>query len=318
METPDFINPFHSPLFSPLLGRLLIVYAVAGLVIALVSWNKPWHEAVRSNLVQRYIGWLILTPIYLIGVFSGRISGLIIASLLIIGAVMEFGKIAGLKASYRVSMVLLAVWSIITASYFTKYYYTLPLLYFLVYTGLAIRQNDAKASFTSAAFAMYGSIWLIFSLGHIVLLAHLNDSLDNTHILLFLVLFAVACADIGGYIFGKLFHKLRFLDNYKVAAALSPNKTYIGTLGYIIGAGFAIWLLYFGLRPYLSPWLWVLAAVVIGVFSFVGGLTHSFFKRYFNVKDSGQLIPGHGGVIDRLDSVARVVVILYYFLLLAI
>jgi phosphatidate cytidylyltransferase len=318
MESPDFLNPFQSPLFNPLLGRLLLVYAIAGLLITAVTWGKSWKEIQQSNLFQRYIGWLLLTPLYLVGVFSGRIPGLVIAALFIIGAVLEYGKIAGLQWSYRIWMALLAIWSVITASYFTEYYYALPLVYFLVFTGLAIRQNDAKASFSSAANAIYGSIWLIFSLGHIILLAHLNNSLDDTHILLFLVLFAVACADIGGYIFGKLFHKLRILDNYKVAEELSPNKTYIGTLGYIIGAGFAIWLLYFGLEQYLSPWLWAVVAVIIGVFSFVGGLTHSYFKRHFGVKDSGQLIPGHGGVIDRVDSIARVVVILYYFLLLAI
>lgn len=318
MPNPDFFNPFATPLFGPLVSRLVIVYAVAGILIAVASTGKPWAQIKKSNLYLRYIGWLILTPLYLIGVFSGRIPGLIMASVFIIGAVLEYAKIAKLKNNYRVWMVVLTIYSVITASYFAKYYYSLPLVYFLVFTALAIRQNDPIESFRSTAYAIYGCIWLIFSLGHIVLLAHLNNRFDNTHILLFLVLFAVACADVGGYVFGKLFYKLGILNNYKVADKLSPNKTYIGTIGYIIGAGLAIWLLYFGLTPYLSAAMWSVVAVIIGVFAFVGGLTHSLFKRHFGVKDSGQLIPGHGGVIDRMDSMARVVVILYYFLLVTV
>ena len=63
---------------------------------------------------------------------------------------------------------------------------------------------------------------------------------------------------------------------------------------------------------------WIMVGIIIGIFSFIGGLTHSYFKRYFGVKDSGRIIPGHGGVMDRIDSISRVGVILYYFLLVFI
>ena len=318
LASPDFVNPFSTPLFNALLGRLLIFYAIAGFLILALTYRKGLAHLRNSNLGLRYIGWLLLTPLYLVGVFCGRIPGIAITMLFVVGAVLEYSKIAKLPTSFRVGMVIAALWSVITAAYFTAYFYSLPLVYFLIFTALAIRQNNVKTSFSSASHAIYGSIWLGFSLSHIVLLSEFNNSLDHSRILPFLVLFAVACADIGGYVFGKLFHKLGILDKYKVAKQLSPNKTYVGTLGYIIGAGLAIWVLYFGLHQYLSPVLWGIVAVIIGVFAFVGGLTHSFFKRYFNVKDSGTLIPGHGGVIDRVDSIARVVVILYYFLRLAI
>jgi phosphatidate cytidylyltransferase len=301
IPSPNFVNPLSTPDFDKLISRLLIVYVVAG-----------------SNLTHRYVGWLLLTPLYLVGAFSGRILGLVVTALFIVGAVLEFGKIAKLPKSFRIAMVLLAIWSVITAGYFTGSFYSLPLVYFIVLTPLAIRLNDAQKSFMAFAFGMYGSIWLSFSLCHVILLSEFTNSLGHTRILLFLVVFAVACADVGGYIFGKTFEKYNILTHYKVAPNLSPNKTYIGVVGYIAGAGLAIWLLYFGLQQYMSPWLWALVAVIIGVFAFVGGLTHSLFKRYFGVKDSGTLIPGHGGIIDRIDSVARVVVILYYFLRIAI
>ena len=293
--------------------RLGILYGIA--IIAVLFAEKGNLKAVwKSNIGQRIIGWLILTPLYFIGTFAGGVPGLIVISVFIIGAVIEYARIAKLGASFRNILVALSIISVAVAGYVPSLFYSLPLVYFLMVTPLAIRLNDPEKSFERAAVTMYGAIWLIFSLCHLVLLTRLSTHFDMTHALTFLVIFAVALADIGGYVFGKLFHHFGILDNLKVADKLSPNKTYIGTLGYIIGAFAGISLFLFAVGSYMSMLQWAIIAVIIGVFSFVGGLTHSFFKRYFGVKDSGHVIPGHGGIMDRIDSISRVGVILYYFL----
>ena len=309
----QFNNPFTNPDISPILWRLAILYGLA--VLALLIVKKGNLKAVRqSNAGQRIIGWLILTPLYFIGTFAGGIPGLLILFIFICGAVLEYARIARLDGKFRMALVLLSIISLLISGFWPKLFYSLPLIYFLVITPLAIRLNKPDKSFEQAAFSMYGAIWLIFSLCHLVLLTRLSLHFDHTHALTFLVIFAVALADIGGYIFGKLFHKLNILDSYKVADQLSPNKTYIGTLGYIIGALAGIELFRFAVGSYMSMTAWLAVAIIIGVFSFVGGLTHSYFKRYFGVKDSGHVIPGHGGIMDRVDSISRVGVILYYFL----
>jgi phosphatidate cytidylyltransferase len=310
----NFLNPFNNPVGVPMLERLAILYAIA-VVILLVMKRGDFAAAWSSNIGRRIIGWLILTPLFFFGTFAGCIPGVIMLWLFMFGAVLEYAKIAKLDKSFRAALIVLSLVSVLVADYYTKLFYSLPLIYFLIITPVAIRLNKPERSFEQAAFSMYGAIWLLFSLSHLVLLTRLSLHFDNSHALTFLVIFAVAMADIGGFVFGKLFHHFGLLDEYKVADKLSPNKTYIGTLGYIIGAMAGIGFFYFAVGSYLHLWQWAIVAVVIGVFSFAGGLTHSYFKRYFGVKDSGTIIPGHGGIMDRIDSISRVGVILYYFLI---
>jgi phosphatidate cytidylyltransferase len=312
---PHFVNPFANQVALSSLLRLAMIYGAA-ILAALFLFRGSIKRILASNVGQRIVGWLLLTPLYFVGTFAGGIPGLLVLLLFLYGAISEYAHIAKLDNRFRNALLLLSVTSVFIAGFTPSLFYALPLIYFLVITPLAIRLNKPEASFLQAAIAMYGAIWLIFSLCHLVLLTRLSTThFDNTHALTFVVIFAVALADIGGYVFGKLFHRLNILDSYKVADKLSPNKTYIGTLGYVIGAAAGIWLFYSAVGHYMTNLQWAFVAVIIGVFSFIGGLTHSYFKRYFGVKDSGHIIPGHGGVMDRIDSISRVGVILYYFLL---
>jgi phosphatidate cytidylyltransferase len=309
----QFANPFANHIAIAVLWRLATLYGIAILGVVIIKRGNV-KRILASNVSQRIIGWLILTPLYFLGTFAGGIPGLLVLLLFIVSAIWEYSHIAKLEPRFRNALILLSVISIYIAGFDPKLFYSLPLIYFLVITPLAIRLNQPDKSFLQAAFSMYGAIWLIFSLSHLVLLTRLSTHFDNTHALTFLVIFAVALADIGGYLFGHLFKKLKFFDAYKVADKLSPNKTYAGTIGYVIGASVGIWLFYFAVGSYMSLLSWACVALIIGVFSFVGGLTHSYFKRYFGVKDSGHVIPGHGGVMDRIDSISRASVLLYYFL----
>ncbi len=116
----------------------------------------------------------------------------------------------------------------------------------------------------------------------------------NPHLVLFLVLVVVA-ADVGAYFAGRKFGK------HKLAPRVSPAKTWEGVIGGLVAAGImaTIGVRWFGLGA--APFM-VLCAVVV-VASIVGDLTESLFKRHAGLKDSGSLLPGHGGVLDRVDSV---------------
>lgn len=116
----------------------------------------------------------------------------------------------------------------------------------------------------------------------------------NPQLVLFLVLVVVA-ADVGAYFAGRRFGR------HKLAPRVSPAKTWEGVFGGLVAAGIMaiIGVRWFGLSA--APFL-VLCAVVV-VASVVGDLTESLFKRHAGLKDSGNLLPGHGGVLDRVDSV---------------
>jgi phosphatidate cytidylyltransferase len=312
MWTDYFANPLNNPIFVGLFCRMVALFA-GGFLALLAAKGFKYRELMDSNLGKRYTGWLILFPIYVIGTFFGAALGHLVLFAFMYLAIGEVVRIASLDKAYHVALVALSVVSLYIAAFVPGHFFALPLLYFVILTLVAIRTNDAERGLEQAAVSLFIAIWIIFGMSHVDLLAHLNNQLDNTSILVFLVIFAVALADIGGYVFGKTFERIHFLDQYKIAPNLSPNKTYAGILGYIIGAGAGIAILYFSLATYLSPALWVAAAILIGVFASVGGMTHSLFKRYYRVKDSGSLIPGHGGVLDRVDSMVRVVVVLFYF-----
>jgi phosphatidate cytidylyltransferase len=317
MTDANFLNPFLNPIFLPVVIRVLLFFIV-GFIILFAVEKFDINRFKKGNLGQRFLGWAILVPLYLTGIFLGGIPSLIMLFAFMYLAVKELARLASLPKLYTYSLYVLSLWSIFTASFNTQYFYSLPLLYFIVTTFCAIRENDAKKGLQNAAVSLFISIWVIFGLSHSILLGHLNNSIDSTKSLLLLIIFTTTFSDIGAYVFGKFFHKINFLDSYKVASNISPNKTYIGLTGHILGAGLGIAGIYFVVGSYMSFYQWCFVAVLIGVFGLVGGLTNSLFKRYFDSKDSGELIPGHGGVMDRLDSIMRVVVVLYYYFLLVL
>lgn len=131
------------------------------------------------------------------------------------------------------------------------------------------------------------------------------------------VAISVVAVDVGAYAFG------RTLGGPKIAPSISPSKTWAGLLGGIVGA--FSWIagalvLYAGERPTMQFWILALgAAVLIAVVAQAGDFFESWMKRKAGVKDSGSLIPGHGGLFDRIDGHLAVfallgIVFLYDFL----
>ena len=128
-----------------------------------------------------------------------------------------------------------------------------------------------------------------------------------------LPLFCTWATDIGGYVFG------RWLGRRKLMPSVSPGKTIAGAIGGT-ATSVAICFLFvqFVLRPYgqlaLSLWGAVVFAVAISIVGQVGDLVESMLKREAGVKDSSRLIPGHGGVLDRLDSLLFTLPVAYVLL----
>lgn len=111
---------------------------------------------------------------------------------------------------------------------------------------------------------------------------------------LWLVLMVIS-ADIGAYFAGRRFGRR------KLAPRVSPAKTWEGAFGGLLAVVLVAWggAVYFGARPLIS----IAFGCAVGIFSIVGDLTESMFKRAAGLKDSGRLLPGHGGLLDRIDSV---------------
>lgn len=155
----------------------------------------------------------------------------------------------------------------------------------------------------------FGVFFLIFSFYTIYKVYNFNDSYLN---FLFIFLTCIA-TDIGGYIFGKLLKGPRLVS-------ISPNKTYSGVIG---GYIFSIMLLtlflnqtYFSFEKLDNLYITYIMIFIISSISQLGDIFVSYFKRLSNVKDTGKLIPGHGGLLDRADGMIFAYPI-YYLMLLA-
>jgi phosphatidate cytidylyltransferase len=139
-----------------------------------------------------------------------------------------------------------------------------------------------------------------------------NLSFSNLSQGLTATLLAFGCiwaADIGAYIFGKCFGRTRLSD-------ISPKKTVEGAIFGVLGSIVVAILGSWSLQWPGFPWPGLILGLLIGIASLLGDLTESLMKRDAGVKDSGQLIPGHGGILDRADSYVFTAPLVYYFITL--
>ncbi|MGG3938408.1 phosphatidate cytidylyltransferase [Anoxybacillus kestanbolensis] len=128
---------------------------------------------------------------------------------------------------------------------------------------------------------------------------------------IFYALFLIWATDSGAYFIGRAFGRRKLWEH------ISPNKTVEGAIGGILCA-----LLVVSVYEWLSPFapsflLLLIATVVLSIFGQLGDLVESAFKRHYGVKDSGAILPGHGGILDRFDSLLFILPILHLFYLIA-
>ncbi|MFZ4454185.1 phosphatidate cytidylyltransferase [Salibacterium aidingense] len=158
-------------------------------------------------------------------------------------------------------------------------------------------------TFDEAGFVILSSVYIGYGFYHLLLTRNVEE---NGLVLVFLVLFIIWAADSGAFFVGKKWGK------HKLWPEISPKKTVEGFAGGIIAAG-VIGAVFHHFFPVFSSWM-VLAGfiVVTSVFGQLGDLVESALKRHYAVKDSGKVLPGHGGILDRFDSLIFVLPVLHF------
>ena len=147
-----------------------------------------------------------------------------------------------------------------------------------------------------------GLVYLPFLLGHLMLLRLLTDGRQW----IFMTLIVIMSCDTFAYFVG------RKIGKRKLYAAVSPNKSIEGGFGGLVGSVFAILIVKLTFLPTLGFFDAVLIGLLLGVMGQLGDLFESLLKRACQVKDSGNIIPGHGGMLDRLDSLLFAFPLVYY------
>ncbi len=172
------------------------------------------------------------------------------------------------------------------------------LLFWTVVTKNRFTYEDASFYFVSA-------VYLVIGFTSFALVRLSDDGLSKV----LLVLFIIWATDSGAYFTGKAIGKT------KLWPSISPNKTIEGAVGGIL-SGIVIGIAFILVDPILPLWEVIILAPVVAVVGQLGDLVQSAYKRHYGVKDSGHLLPGHGGILDRFDSMIAVFTVIWIFNLL--
>jgi len=171
----------------------------------------------------------------------------------------------------------------------------LPVYAITVFLMVPVLRNEAKGQLQAVSLAIVGFLYIGWMLGHFAFLANA----DHAYGYLLFLLFAVEMNDVSAFLFGKLFGRIQLRSN------ISPKKTWAGCLGALTVSMTLPWALGFTL-PHFETTQKIICGLIIGIGGQLGDLTMSFIKRDIGIKDMGVTIPGHGGLLDRIDSLIYV------------
>jgi len=291
--------------FIYLLGGVLCVLVLATIVASFLKKRVDPDDAdpAIENLVARINAWWAMAALLAIAMLFGRAGAVILFGLLSFAAMREF---LTLTAKSRADHYALAVaffvvlpfqYYLVWIDWYGLYSIFIPVYAFLILPIISALRGEIKNFLTRVSETQWGLMICVFAASHVPALLTLQiPGYEGKSILLiaFLVV-VVQGSDVLQYIFGKLFGRR------KIAPVLSPSKTWEGFLGGAVSAsilGAFLWWM----TPF-AFWQAFLVSLLITTMGFCGGLVMSAIKRDKGVKDWGHLIAGHGGFIDRLDSV---------------
>ncbi len=294
-------NPLADPLFLPAL-QIVAGLLVFGFGLVLFFARHDLKAGLTGELGKRFIGWLIIAPLFLLGTFVGGWLGAAILLLVMGRVVFEYVRVVEVERPYALYLYSLIPLTYLTAAFFPNLYFALPAGSILLLTLIPILSGRVQDLYLQLSFAGRGYLYLVWSIGHLILLQQLGGVG-----LVMLVGVGVALSDVMQYTIGKL------LGKHIISPAVNPRKAWEGLLGDVLGAGLAVFLFRSAL-PAQFMWVHLVAlTLLIGLGAAWGDLASSLVKRVAGVKDWGAILPGHGGLLDRANSLVVVIPLVYYF-----
>lgn len=269
---------------------------------------------VIDNLNARINAWWVMLIVIGAAILLGKTAFIILFGIISLFALREFISLLPTRRGDYFPL-LIAFYFVIPYQYYLIYtdWYGLysifiPLYVFLLIPIASLKQEDTTHFLERSAKIQWGLMVSVFCISHVPALLNLKlPGFDGEKIWLAIwLIMVVQASDVLQYVCGKLFGK------HKVAPILSPSKTIEGLVGGIVLAtGLGV------LMTWLTPFTYLqaaLIALIVCIFGFFGGLVMSAIKRDRGVKDWGQLIHGHGGMLDRIDSICFSAPIFFHIL----
>jgi phosphatidate cytidylyltransferase len=302
---------YEDPVFimSKLVLGLLVFASI--LVFALTK-IRPGRN--YTELIDRTKSWWVMAFAFLAALALSPTLSTVFFLFLSFWAFKEFLTLLNTRRSDHRAIV----WALLSIP--IQYYWVhigwyelfiifIPVYMFLLLPVRLVLASDTAGFVNSASKLHWGLMAFVFGLSHMAMLTKLplsNPGASTGQSLVLFLVFVTEMSDMMQFVFGKL------LGKHKVIPAISPNKTWEGLLG-----GVASTVLLSLCLRFLTPFTiteTVVAALLITLSGFLGGAVMSAVKRDFGVKDFGSLIPGHGGMIDRVDSLCYSAPLFFHFM----
>ena len=290
---------------------ILGLLALSSFLVALLCRVKPGKD--NSELIARVKAWWIMAAVFFGAILVGNRLSLVFFGFLSFWALKEYVTLLKTRpADHRalvwafLSVPIQYIW--VGMNWYGMFIIFIPVYVFLMLPVRLVMAKDTTGFVSSASQIQWGLMAFVFGLSHLGMLLTMPmapGSRSNGRTLLLFLVFVVELSDVLQFIWGKS------IGRHKIIPSVSPNKTWEGFVGGVVTTSLAALLVRF-LTPFTILETFCVA-LLLTVAGFFGGAVMSAVKRDFGVKDFGGLIPGHGGMLDRIDSLCYAGPIFFHY-----
>jgi phosphatidate cytidylyltransferase len=290
------------------LGGILVLLVVATATIALLRRLRPQLDV--FELAARVRSWWIMAAIFTVALLLTRTISLVFFTFVSFLAFKEYLSVVPTRRADRrvlfwayLAIPIQYLW--IGYEWYGMFIVWIPVYAFLLLPLRMVMIGETRGFLRAAGTLHWGLMTTVFSISHVAFLLVLPDDGSGPSLVLYLIVLT-QLNDVAQYIWGRWFGERRAVPT------VSPNKTVAGFVGGVL----TTLVLAYVLGPVLTPltrWERLAAGLMIGVGGFIGDIVISSMKRDLKIKDAGSLIPGHGGILDRLDSLTYTAPLFFHF-----
>jgi len=297
----NFLTDKTTFLLTSGLFGLLMVSSLVGFVLSKTARTENQRQLL-DNLNSRIKAWWIMSVVFMVALATGPLGSVVLFGFVSFLALREFitltpTKLGDHRALFWAFFVILPLqYAFVAIQWYGMFSIFIPIYAFIFLPIRIVLSGDCERFLERTAKIQWGLMVSVYCISHAPALLTLNIpgyEGENAKLLFFLV-FVVEASDVFQYVFGKLFGRR------KIAPGVSPHKTVEGFAGGVATAvvlGTLLWWI----TPF-TPWQAAGFSFLMAVIGFFGGLIMSAIKRDRGIKDYGAVIPGHGGMLDRMDS----------------
>jgi phosphatidate cytidylyltransferase len=302
------------------LGGIFALLVVASTAVWLIRRARP--EVDLGEVPTRIRTWWIMAAVFAVALGLSRNVSLFFFAFLSFLALKEYLSLIPTRKVDR-QVLLLAYLAIpvqywwVASEWYLMFLLWVPVYMFLLLPLRMVLDGETSGFLRAAGTLHWGLMTMVFALSHLAYLLVMEPPAGRPQVnaagtpiggaaLVLYLVFLTQFNDVAQFLWGKMFGR------HKVVPRVSPNKTWEGLLGGV-ATTLALAVL---LAPWLTPftrWQALGAGAIIGVGGFVGDVVVSALKRDLGIKDSGNLLPGHGGMLDRIDSLLYTAPLFFHF-----